>query len=86
MVVQCGDFGNIGNHAGKLTRVYTSYIESKFTGDERDYLTSQERDEIDACCLQVQEECLKNTILQGKFNHSNHLEVLFLPGSFLRTV
>ena len=56
MVVQCGDFGNIGNHAGKLTRVYISYIESKFTGDERDELIGREQKEIDDRFQQMREE------------------------------
>ena len=56
MVVQCRDFENTGNHAGKLTRVYASYLESKFTGDERDELIGREQKEIDDRFQQMREE------------------------------
>lgn len=41
-----------------LLGVYSSYLESEFTGDERDTFTAQEEKEIAARCQHLREKCL----------------------------
>lgn len=40
-----------------LLDVYASYLESKITGDERDDLTPQEKQEVDRQCRMIREKC-----------------------------
>ena len=41
-----------------LLGVYASYLESKLLGNERDDLTEQEEEEIEARCQRLRDECL----------------------------
>lgn len=41
-----------------LLGVYSSYLESELLGNERDDLTEQEEEEIEARCQRLREECL----------------------------
>lgn len=41
-----------------LLGVYASYLESKLLGNERDDLTEQEEEEIEAQCQRLRDECL----------------------------
>lgn len=41
-----------------LLGVYSSYLEFELLGNERDDLTDQEEEEIEAQCQQLREECI----------------------------
>lgn len=46
------------SHGYTLLGVHSSYLESELLGDERDDLTEQEEEEIEAQCQRLRKACL----------------------------